>query len=111
MINPKELRIGNWVINSILKKKVKVSCHTFTEIIELDGQYSPIPIDEKWLKDFGFPFEETINAWTNGYYDILINNNRKFIIDEIYNCPEIEYVHQFQNLYFVLTGKKLTICT
>jgi len=128
-MKPEELRIGNYVTWADQDITTSDSVLTVIGIVLNDtiwlewewedgtndntdcgiDSIKPIPITEQWLIDFGFRFEQTINSWTNGYYDILITNNGKFIIDEIYNCPEIEHIHQLQNLYFALTGEELQL--
>lgn len=73
---------------------------------------SPIPLTEEWL--FRLGFEKQNNAWIVKS-DIKVHNIRGFQFsiwkDLTYNTgeisPPLEYVHQLQNLYFVLTGQEL----
>lgn len=84
-----------------------------------------IPITEEWLLKFGFDFEElgedptpeeenyrsAIKGYGSKSFEIEFNKNEgyfilAFIIGEVINY---QYVHQLQNLYFLLTGKELEL--
>lgn len=80
--------------------------------MDVVSQYEPIPLNEEWLEKFGF--EERLGgrffkhtwfyidqdcAGVSGWYFRNIDGFK-------YKC---EYIHQLQNLYFVLTGKELTL--
>lgn len=105
----KELRIGNWVI---YKSHVIQLCSEDFAQLEDDiktGIFSPIPLDEAWLLDFGFERDgaywshRNLNLQTselkNGG-EIILVPNRKYVL-------ELKYTHQLQNLYFALTGEEL----
>jgi hypothetical protein len=87
----------------------------------LEGDFKPIPLNQEWLRNLGFNI---------GGYDLLFwehpnLKNTDFAginwADE--DIPEyqflnvsingiiiqIDYVHQLQNLYFLLTGEELTL--
>ncbi len=87
--------------------------------IENKNQYkpveiNPIPLTEEWLIKFGFTGDSImglavkyslnrIDIWYNKKLDEALLDNVKY--KRIY----IKYVHQLQNLYFVLTNEELII--
>lgn len=80
-----------------------------------DGCFKPIPLTEEWLLNLGIKKKEFDDYYTlsENYWGIHISksDNGKFdvhIRNEYMLC-EIKHVHQLQNLYFALTGEKLTI--
>lgn len=127
-----ELRIGNWIsayhgdvqITSIVAgKPLILAIHTTPNKIGVSSGaiYTPIPLTEQWLKDFGFRTHEG-----NQYQRYWLF--RDFEITERYNFFEfdytarmhvmtkhttpnvvIKYVHKLQNLYFDLKDEELII--
>lgn len=107
-----ELRISNYVN---YKGKPIVVLSTDILACEIRKPFSPIPLTEQWLLDFGFDEKGTIE-----------NENYKFSI-MYYDCWNISYeekkgygesecflrnfwsVHQLQNLYFALTQTELIL--
>jgi hypothetical protein len=126
-----ELRIGNYLyckyldeiitvleIKSygIIGKSNKTLSKKWLDFIDL----SPIPIDQNWLNNFGFkenknklflsPYEYSLHdeCFTRMCYDFV--EDKSFIINSnAYDGFFIDclYVHQLQNIYFVLTGQEL----
>lgn len=134
MVNPKELRIGNYVhkIDAVVrdgiiqysKRLYEISHNDIYHIVEdSDPTNHPIPLTSEWLDRCGFSKEpnddcddcETysitkmdggIATEKDGWYLKIIH------IDGYHQQRvgrKIEYVHQLQNLYFALTGEELTI--
>lgn len=89
--------------------------------IEISNNLEPIPLTDKWLIKFGF---------LNGGYDLLfwylkdfelagndfLNEGEdepeyafNYYIDNTHKQILIKYVHQLQNLFFVLSGEELEI--
>jgi len=112
-----ELRIGNYIkINGDLSY---VTPNTIIALNESELSAEPIPVTEKWLKDFGFidKYKSCNNDWS--IYGFTINqqsdedvNGNKIPQEQIFYYQyqyDIKYVHQLQNLYFALTEKELTI--
>ena len=109
MIQANELRVGNYFDNNGIITKATPNT--------IRSQCKPIQINEEWLLKLGFVkdiFDED-NAWLHLKYRYL-----KFSSDESVNFQKVyiwinkmeimcEYVHTFQNLYFALTGKELTL--
>jgi len=93
-------------------------------IYEDNSEYKPIPLTEEWLLKFGF--DERIDILKDKYFELGIDaeygasfvasKNEKGLW-EVYltDCDggkigdSKTYIHQFQNLYFALTGEELTI--
>lgn len=129
MINIEELRIGNWVsylgtntqINSI---SIGESCSyvsTFKSGIVSQEQIKPIQLTEKILINSGFEkdyygFLGDIELSYGEYlFSLCVNSTRKSLFLSINsaeyalsNIP-VNYLHQLQNIYFDLTGKKLKV--
>ena len=61
---------------------------------------------------FGAEFENENFYYLKGFptitYDLYDDKKFKFEVD-IYIDLELKYLHQLQNLYFVLTGKELEV--
>jgi hypothetical protein len=98
-----ELRIGN-IVRYGANNRV-LDAELFLQLLKYTTPFEPIPLTEEWLLKFGFEF-------TNGYgFKIFGNWLQKE--DDVYfynvngNFVQINYVHQLQNLYFVLTGEEL----
>ena len=136
-----ELRLGNYLTDrihrTILVSEIRPEHLVFylgnrTKMKHHINTFSPIPLTEKWLLDFGF------EKWTwcddcafiplffgdilyCRYYNNLwhvkrmkIGRDSKGVFGKSegkYLLPKdkIKYVHQLQNLYFALTNKELTI--
>lgn len=76
----------------------------------------PIPITEEWLLDFGFEiltdktkgFKSNSYTYTKGI-SFIVHLNDELLSVNFWQGNEKKYVHQLQNLFFVLTGKKLEL--
>ena len=69
----------------------------------------PIPLTEGWLLKFGAYNSLYMRYLDFGYFDIYKLNEVWYVEKEGVTLCELKYVHQFQNLYFALTGEELTI--
>ena len=117
-----ELRIGNWIsdegdfcqITMIQDGHVNFKfdgllIHSFPEDI------APISLTEEWLEKFGFYetsrygkyLEFNINQEQALRLPICKHSEKDFWY-VLRGSVKIQYVHQLQNLYFVLTGQELT---
>lgn len=137
MINTKELRIGNIlqthrmkpneliIVNTISKP---ASCEDFDYMVANNyyppltlGQCEPIPLTEEWLLKFGLKLHD-LDSRENPYlYNVVgtYNNegNLQFVLSSendqhggwIYETKPVEYVHQLQNLFFVIKDEELII--
>ena len=111
-----DLRIGNYIWNTHGYLQ-EISAQ---DIYDLSGYengkpercqyFTPIPITENWLKDFGFENINTLNYQLNKFI-VWTNIKTKELVFRSYYQPDviIKHVHQLQNIYFALTGKELTI--
>lgn len=129
MIQPQELRIGNYVKDPYNKVIKLVSVNEDASMLR------PIPLTEQWLIDFGMEMptnEDPIFEHGEGKYgdpfnhfiktsQSLIDASFEYDVKEfwedsngfwfriMHTYTHVEYVHQFQNLIFALTGKELTL--
>lgn len=78
----------------------------------------PIPLDETWLKRFGFEISTGL-TWSSGYtheYNVFRRGNLTYNgvqsawwFDGKLLHRQPESVHELQNLYFALTGEELKL--
>jgi hypothetical protein len=119
MIDPKELRIGNW-IRSTAQGHIQVRANDIEKIesVFLKGQdyVQPIPLTTEWLERLGFEKRESgvCYEWWNGINEVThdwlvsiteMKDNGQFFYRN--GKHTIKYVHQLQNLFFALTGEEL----
>jgi len=130
MIQPQELRISNYIIREDLfdkNKRIEKITELYKEKALCSGPISvfvdykdlqPIPLTEEMLLKFGFeriksdkyPHKFIINKDMRDEVEIEnLNSQNCFVFShgKKFSLIKIEYVHQLQNLYFALTGKKL----
>lgn len=118
MINPAELRLNNKVYLKRFKSH-NTDTGTDFELMEVTIKletlkeykyFEPIPLTELWRLKFGLKgsSDENVDKITN----VRFYNNTltaEFIIKKgvdgvYYNGRLYQYVHQYQNLYYALTG-------
>jgi len=119
MINANELRIGNFIMYSDIKKVFDVGLWFFRELdagISDINDFEPIQLTEEWLLKFGFTKSES-----NDYYQFYdLDCFRVFLGIKVVQSIFISWkdcqiessinnlsVHSLQNLYFALTGQEL----
>ena len=113
-MNVAELRIGN--LYESVKFKMAVSC-TLSDMYELcvqsDGSYDdppiknmfrPIPLSVDWLFELGFRESKTNGMMYRGKIMLFKGRGQWKVV---HHDVAVKYVHQLQNLYYDLTGKKL----
>jgi hypothetical protein len=133
----KELRIGNLAqdkegnIHTIIgiesslgwNDDVNTAFSKYLESVRTDltlqeriylSQLKPIPITEEWFLKFGFQFihlHSRIKIYSlDGFQYRSSKYSRGLKHRQLSNLKKtIQYVHQLQNLYFLLTNKELTI--
>ena len=95
-----------------------------------ESDIKPIPLTEEWLLKFGFEswnckgvywiFEKVIYKKLDIEQKMIISSSgtccieeqedhREVEVQKFIIRPDIQYVHQLQNLYFALTGEELEI--
>lgn len=125
----RDLRIGNLVnrlgeptvINSVQITDNKDFGYVSTPLSGsiTQNQIEPIPLTEEWLVKFGF---HRTNRRGEPIYALLICeksfrievdfmclNNTRLNGVTLFNDAKLRYVHQLQNLYFVLAGRELEL--
>ena len=122
MIQPQELRIGNYVEYRIQDElderkewwELSIIDSSDLQILEsgIDDDYRAIPLTEEILLKFGFEEKSKSKNFYLGNFRFHISkpaNYNGFIFCDGYDVitDRIKYVHQLQNLYFDLKGKRL----
>jgi len=118
MINPNELRIGNWVeaiqmltpfegmVYRIDAFNIHVGFKNQTKLADPE-EINPIPLTAEWLEKFGFEWDG--NEMTNGrlrFYEVN-TGNWYCLFHEGHEV--IKSVHHLQNLYHSITLTELTV--
>ena len=131
MIQPKELRLGNYIeyrIQDELDERKdwwELSTIDATDIAILesgiDEDFRPIPLTEGILLKFGFDKKQIREELKNkfGDYAFSLNNipfytlieaNDGFMLSKFETyITTVVYIHQIQNLFFCLCGKELQL--
>ena len=111
MIDAKELMLGNWANYGNEPTQITTVWLTYIEYWGShvaskkkplpEKMFSPIPLTEGWLLEFGINeiIKLDIGIWNNGDAIYLMYGNERSV--------SLKYVHQLQNLYFALTGEEL----
>lgn len=115
-----ELRIGNIIKDDRKAKDWRFVTHRIISDLASNPNvelYHPVELTEEWLIKFGFTghhgYEYFIDVDRKG--KICIIGGQFYVYsglgtEQDYGFePNIEYVHQLQNLYFALCGEELTI--
>ena len=84
--------------------------------MDVISQYEPIPLTEEWLIKFGFEkltdsndgFKNTTYTYRKGISFIVYFDGVR-LSTNFWMGNEKHYVHQLQNLFYVLSGEELTI--
>ena len=123
MIQSNELRLGNLVYDSN-KRERYVSAIGVGNTIWFDDKadYSPkyysdhknihpIPLTTEWLEKFGFD-KRFDSYWKSAYsngdcWDFIIQNETEGVF--VFKFTKIQYIHELQNLFWILTGKELEV--
>ena len=127
MIQPQELRIGNYVEYRIQDElddrkewwELSTIDSTDLQILEsgIDDDYRAIELTEEILLKFGFEIEdEEENILVLkipselGYAELKYENNELYLYDgdRAKIGIKIEYAHRLQNFYYELKGEELT---
>jgi len=119
-----ELRIGNLLRDKVTKTELRVTKLTEQDIVTYvidrsmfplqDGWgIEPIPLTEERLLKFGFEDDrDNLMILRKGVFEFYFDKVDKDGIslyekwDGNFLC-NVEYVHEFQNLHFALTGEEL----
>ena len=128
MIDPKELRIGNYLLSGGVAIQIDAAhlCDLLTSEYYLLG-HTPIPITPEWLERLGFVRTRDLIHTAEfvllggpcihilfSKIDGRLYLGESFITrsgddeDEFIAVP-LTFIHQVHNLHFALTGEELTI--
>lgn len=114
-MNARELRIGNYIKLQGVNTPIKVSIIDTTETSE-QTTCKPFIITKEWLLNFEFKeIKNKVDIFEKDRLRIWLSNSGQslaYLIEEDtsnghYIPCNLKYVHQLQNLYFVLTNKEL----
>lgn len=120
MMQPNELRIGNWVVRKD-RQSGKFICYEQVNYLKKSIKYGElpssycvgIPLTPEILEKCGFVTDG--DSWVKNKIELMfITTDEHYEME--FTCPSmdwkivpIKYLHQLQNLCFALTGKELTI--
>ena len=112
MIQPNELRIGNWAVN--YGQYVCIEADDIVDCYHSPESYDPILLTPEILKKIGFKCAD--HTYMGGVVYYLKNiqwvyreKGVCFVMVNGFPLSHIFYLHQLQNLYFALTGEELEI--
>lgn len=124
---PTEIRIGNWIEdwtdikNGSIQRQIDLDDFAMMANYERSGNhplpFKPIPLTEEWLLKFGFKLNKLgnlckyIETKENGSRFITFKYSNYYKNWYIYleHNPPCQYLHQLQNIIFVLTGEELEV--
>ena len=117
-----EIRIGNYIdrnglmeVRVISQSGVKIYDHVNNifppTFFDFDENIKPIPLTEEWLLKFGC--EKAKRGFVIDRFRLTYNEQYEFwyVIDDstLSYITKVEFVHEWQNVYFVLNGEELEI--
>lgn len=115
MINPKELRIGNYVIDKGDGNLYQIPSGSS---INLSSEMEAIELTEEWIvklgiekDDVGYKIENDNFIFKLLFYDcwnIMYNEKEGYGGSECL-IRAFPYVHELQNIFYTLSGQELTI--
>jgi hypothetical protein len=121
MLQPSELRIGNWVkfrgnpgqVYHLLRLESESRSEIYITEAGIDQNSSiedlePIPLTVEIAEQCGFFQLKPYQVWSSNELQVQ-GMSLKDEIFEYGRGSKILFVHQLQNLYFALTGKELEI--
>jgi hypothetical protein len=122
-IKVNELRVCNLVNDPALENPIEIQPQGLVYVQSGQFKVYPIPLTEEWLLKFGFenlgindPYDAqyVLHNVIDGTSDFTINvcgDDFEPTIDgtDAICWHDFNYVHQLQNLFFILIGKELTL--
>jgi len=127
-----EVRLGNYVLSEIENTRmskgiIQLDASALMYLFDVDDDWhriKPIPLTEQWLEKTTATINETPLA---KYFNYFLNESTKISLmlcndkgkgefyvmiqqeDEVVSIPRrMFFIHEWQNLYFALTGSELT---
>jgi hypothetical protein len=123
MIQPEELRIGNWIqteggrpvrVNSIFGDRFNLEFINHEPYSSPLTEMEPIPLTPELLEKIGFVLVNGI-YWTLNRISLeqIENDPEYFDVTRSYGTTSlditVQYLHELQNLYFALIGSEIEI--
>jgi hypothetical protein len=113
-MDAKELRIGNLITDYFREIVVDVNINILRSIKTNEKcLYKPIPLTEEWFDKFDFDktIVEEYPIFQKDFLTIEYYSDKSIVYFGGLDVARttIQYVHQLQNLYFVLCGKELIL--
>jgi hypothetical protein len=113
LITRKDIRMWNWIILQGTETELgfQTMCRLFKQSnADLINSMRGIPLTGKWLERCGFINVPKKSLCYSGPF-LLIDHNEDCIYCFAYGdkTAQIQYVHQLQNLYYILTGEELQV--
>lgn len=129
MINANELRIGNLVIinnsecysglkgipfkiigiNKLKEYSIHLCNEVYNDYYQFINFIDPIFINEDYIYDLGFNWLCEDKFYIDNFYiEYIGSDTYKVYIDSTF-IKEIKYVHELQNLFYIIKNKELKI--
>ena len=110
MIQANELRIGN-LVDDGFENIIEINIDSYREILVFDAntRWNGIPLTEEWLLKFGFVSNPYQDRYEFNSLHIECNKTKGYLELWIEDLPHIKYVHQLQNLCYLMFNEELTI--
>lgn len=126
----KELRIGSFIERNGVAANIEIINNEIDEVYFIGNDFyyndfccniKPIPLTEEWLLKFGFEWSIHNQSYilkgfnyVIDFYENYLNKDFNLGFVKKFNINNealisIKYVHELQNLYFILTKEELTI--
>ena len=134
-MNKAELMIGNLILYKDRVRVVKsigpdkLSLRSIDEKVDLvtnpidvvnDEECSGLPLNEEWLQALGLSADPENSIYDEVWYDfpdmrfrIKLNTSppHKLELEDVVILKMVSFVHELQNLYFIITGDDLKVST
>jgi hypothetical protein len=117
-----EMRIGNWVEDTKNEGKVKVTAGSLVLLEEGKKEFAGITLNTDYLLQCGFQIDNQSSAegnsvtYTRNELEITgVRKDPQLVIAADFSVTinnrrvPVEYLHQLQNLYWVLFGEELNV--
>jgi hypothetical protein len=112
MIDAKDLRIGNWVLNqdgTLNDKPIGVPLQIEEQDFKWAALYVPIPLSPELLLKCGFSKIGKDDNYINLIGVKIWSDGEKFYHINSEMLTHLDYLHQLQNWYYFNAGEELTI--
>lgn len=101
MIDIKELRFGNYVLDGV--EIVPVDIYVVESLVMYPHAYDPVPLDHVLLTNHNTRFYD----YDTSEFSMMYIKQGDIIAGPFPKSVPLIYLHQVQNLFFALTGKEL----